>query len=135
MSSKPTLGIRMFERLPVLFRSAMYALRGGFLIRPLVIAMMLGAAGATWGEQWGHPTLSLALSLAFSLAFSLALLRIHPGPAELVGNGSSGSYRWGRSHRPAGGSGRGDFSPGSIRPGYVFLKRRPSVFPDPRGHL
>ena len=36
----------MFERLPVLFRSAMYALRGGFLIRPLVIAMVLGAAGA-----------------------------------------------------------------------------------------
>ena len=36
----------MFERLPVLFRSAMYALRGGFLIRPLAIAMILGAAGA-----------------------------------------------------------------------------------------
>ena len=46
MSIKPTLGIRMFERLPVLFRSAMYALRGGFLIRPLAIAMILGAAGA-----------------------------------------------------------------------------------------
>src|SRR5664280_220764 len=46
MSSKPTLGIRMFDRLPVLFRSAMYALRGGFLIRPLAIAMILGAAGA-----------------------------------------------------------------------------------------
>ena len=36
----------MFERLPVLFRSAMYALRGGFLVRPLAIAMILGAAGA-----------------------------------------------------------------------------------------
>ena len=36
----------MFERLPVLFRSTMYALRGGFLIRPLAIAMLLGAAGA-----------------------------------------------------------------------------------------
>ena len=36
----------MFERLPVLFRSAIYALRGGFLIRPLVIALVLGAAGA-----------------------------------------------------------------------------------------
>src|SRR5664280_1457574 len=46
MSFEPTLGIRMFERLPVLFRSAMYALRGGFLIRPLAIAMMLGIAGA-----------------------------------------------------------------------------------------
>ena len=36
----------MFERLPVLFRSAMYALRGGFLIRPLAIAVILGIAGA-----------------------------------------------------------------------------------------
>jgi uncharacterized membrane protein len=36
----------MFERLRVLFRSAMYALRGGFLIRPLVIAVILGTAGA-----------------------------------------------------------------------------------------
>jgi uncharacterized membrane protein len=36
----------MFERLPVLFRSALYALRGGFLIRPLAIAVILGAAGA-----------------------------------------------------------------------------------------
>ena len=36
----------MFERLPLLFRSAMYALRGGFLIRPLVIAVLLGIAGA-----------------------------------------------------------------------------------------
>src|SRR5664280_3079514 len=46
MSFESTLGIRMFERLPILFRSAMYALRGGFLIRPLAIAMILGAAGA-----------------------------------------------------------------------------------------
>jgi uncharacterized membrane protein len=37
----------MFERLPVLFQSAMYALRGGFLIRPLVIAIVLGIVGAT----------------------------------------------------------------------------------------
>ena len=36
----------MFERLPIRFRSAMYALRGGFLIRPLAIAMILGIAGA-----------------------------------------------------------------------------------------
>jgi uncharacterized membrane protein len=36
----------MFERLPALFRSAIYALRGGFLIRPLAIALVLGAAGA-----------------------------------------------------------------------------------------
>ena len=38
--------LSMFERLPTLFRSALYALRGGFLIRPLTIALVLGAAGA-----------------------------------------------------------------------------------------
>jgi uncharacterized membrane protein len=37
---------QLFERLPVLFQSAMYSLRGGFLIRPLVIAVALGVAGA-----------------------------------------------------------------------------------------
>jgi uncharacterized membrane protein len=36
----------MLERLPALFRSALYALRGGFLIRPLAIALVLGTAGA-----------------------------------------------------------------------------------------
>ena len=36
----------MFERFPILFRSAIYALRGGFLVRPLLIAVTLGAAGA-----------------------------------------------------------------------------------------
>jgi len=36
----------MFERLPVLFQSAMYSLRGGFLIRPLAIALVLGVVGA-----------------------------------------------------------------------------------------
>src|SRR6516162_3196063 len=36
----------MFERLPVVFRSAMYALRGGFLIRPLAIAVVFSAIGA-----------------------------------------------------------------------------------------
>jgi uncharacterized membrane protein len=36
----------MFERLPVLFRSTKYALRGGFLVRPLVIAVILGIVGA-----------------------------------------------------------------------------------------
>jgi len=43
----------MLERLRVLFRSAVYALRGGFLIRPLVIAIVLGAAGAvfSWLEE------------------------------------------------------------------------------------
>jgi uncharacterized membrane protein len=36
----------MFERLPILFRSTKYALRGGFLVRPLVIAVVLGIVGA-----------------------------------------------------------------------------------------
>jgi uncharacterized membrane protein len=36
----------MIERVPVLLHSAMYALRGGFLIRPLAIAVILGIAGA-----------------------------------------------------------------------------------------
>ncbi len=34
------------ERISLAFRSAMYALRGGFLIRPFVIAIALGTAGA-----------------------------------------------------------------------------------------
>jgi uncharacterized membrane protein len=37
---------QLFERLPVLFQSAIYSLRGGFLVRPLVIAVVLGALGA-----------------------------------------------------------------------------------------
>jgi len=36
----------MLDRLPALSRSALYALRGGFLIRPLAIALVLGTAGA-----------------------------------------------------------------------------------------
>ena len=36
----------MQRRLPTLVRSAMYALRGRFLIRPLLIAIVLGVAGA-----------------------------------------------------------------------------------------
>ncbi len=36
----------MRERLRLLLRSALYALRGGFLIRPFLIALAFGAAGA-----------------------------------------------------------------------------------------
>jgi uncharacterized membrane protein len=36
----------MARSLPVLFRSALYAFRGGFLLRPFVIALALGTAGA-----------------------------------------------------------------------------------------
>jgi len=41
------------KRLPVVFRQAMYNLRGGFLIRPLAIALALGCAGAvlSWLEE------------------------------------------------------------------------------------
>jgi hypothetical protein len=35
------------NRLPVLVRSALYALRGGFLVRPFIITILLGVAGAT----------------------------------------------------------------------------------------
>jgi uncharacterized membrane protein len=35
----------MYRRLPLLFRAIAYGLRGGFLIRPFVIALVLGAAG------------------------------------------------------------------------------------------
>jgi uncharacterized membrane protein len=36
----------MHRRLPVLIRSAMYELRGGFLVRPFIITILLGVAGA-----------------------------------------------------------------------------------------
>jgi uncharacterized membrane protein len=36
----------MFRQLPLRLRSAAYALRGGFLIRPLIIAVTLGLCGA-----------------------------------------------------------------------------------------
>ncbi|HEY4041737.1 MAG TPA: DUF2254 domain-containing protein [Rhodopila sp.] len=38
------------RRLTVLFRAVLYALRGGFLVRPLVIALVLGAAGMMFSE-------------------------------------------------------------------------------------
>ena len=36
----------MLKQLPLRLRSAAYALRGGFLVRPLVIAVVLGLCGA-----------------------------------------------------------------------------------------
>ena len=44
----------MAQSLPVLFRSALYAFRGGFLLRPFIIALTLGTAGAVlsaWEER------------------------------------------------------------------------------------
>ena len=48
------------ERIPLLFHAAMYALRGGFLIRPLVIAVLLGTAGAVMSSvEESVPTVGL----------------------------------------------------------------------------
>ena len=43
----------MTRRLPLLIRRATYSLRGGFLVRPLAIALILGMAGAmfSWIEE------------------------------------------------------------------------------------
>ena len=43
----------MRKRLPLLFRHITYNLRGGFLVRPLIIALTLGCAGAifSWIEE------------------------------------------------------------------------------------
>ncbi len=43
----------MSKNLPLMLRHAMYSLRGGFLIRPLIIALALGGAGAflSWLEE------------------------------------------------------------------------------------
>jgi len=43
----------MSKSLPLVLRRAMYNLRGGFLIRPLTIAVVLGCAGAfsSWLEE------------------------------------------------------------------------------------
>ena len=38
----------MNKRLPLLFRHITYNLRGGFLVRPLIIALLLGSAGAVF---------------------------------------------------------------------------------------
>ena len=49
----------MIERLRLLFRHITYNLRGGFLVRPLAIALFLGCAGAllSWLEE-AHPSIS-----------------------------------------------------------------------------
>jgi len=49
----------MGKNLPIILRRAMYNLRGGFLIRPLIIALVLGGAGAllSWLEE-SYPAVS-----------------------------------------------------------------------------
>src|SRR6202163_827814 len=69
----------MFERFRDLFRSAMYALRGGFLIRPLVIAVVLGAAGARLSSL-GAATLLISAWIPSVLFPS----RQDPGVAQVI---------------------------------------------------
>ncbi len=55
----PTSRPAMHRRLPLLFRAIAYGLRGGFLIRPFVIALALGAAGGVLSSlEEQVPTLS-----------------------------------------------------------------------------
>ena len=77
----------MRERLRLLLRSALYALRGGFLIRPFLIALAFGAAGAilSFAEEdtpgldaWvpevlfpAHQDPQVALSILASIATSI----------------------------------------------------------------
>jgi uncharacterized membrane protein len=51
-------GAAVIERLRLLFRNILYNLRGGFLVRPLTIALVLGCAGAvlSWFEEI-HPSI------------------------------------------------------------------------------
>ena len=50
MRSAQTTASTMFDRFLVSLRSVAYRLRGGFLVRPLAIALLLGAAGAFLSE-------------------------------------------------------------------------------------
>lgn len=57
----------MKERLVLLVRRAVYNLRGGFLVRPLVIALALGCAGAvlSWAEEEVPATSSWVPAILF----------------------------------------------------------------------
>ena len=69
----------MFERLRVVFRSAIYTLRGGFLIRPLVIAVVLGAVGALLSSfEETHPAVGTFIP---SVLFPS---RDDPGVAQVI---------------------------------------------------
>ena len=55
----------MFKLLPLRLRSAGYALRGGFLVRPLVIAVVLGLVGAVLSSvEEARPTAAAWLPVA-----------------------------------------------------------------------
>ena len=81
----------MSKSLPLLLRHAMYNLRGGFLIRPLTIALALGCAGAllSWLEE-EFP--------AVSAWVPTVLFPSHADPAG--GPGHSGGHR--RLHHDGG---------------------------------
>jgi uncharacterized membrane protein len=66
-------------RLPVVVRHVLYNLRGGFLVRPLIIALFLGALGAglAWIEQQA-PSLTAAVPRPFFPA------RPDPQVAQLI---------------------------------------------------
>ena len=57
----------MIERLRLWFRHITYSLRGGFLVRPLTIALILGFGGAllSWLEE-SNPGLDDGLPRLFS---------------------------------------------------------------------
>jgi uncharacterized membrane protein len=67
------------ERLRLLFRNAIYNLRGGFLVRPLTIALVLGFAGAllSWMEE-SHPALGSRVPRV------LFLSRVDPQVSQVI---------------------------------------------------
>jgi hypothetical protein len=84
----------MFERLPVLFRSGMYALRRGFLIRPLVITLILGTAGAVLSSlEESNPEISAWI------ANTLFPSRKHPSVAQVIPQQHRGLHYDGRVDR------------------------------------
>ncbi len=76
----------MTERFRLLFRHVVYNLRGGFLIRPLTIALALGCAGAvlSWFEET-HPFIGVTVPRV------LFLSRSDPQVAQVILAGIAGS--------------------------------------------
>ena len=69
----------MIEHLRLLFRHIVYNLRGGFLIRPLTIALVLGCGGAvlSWSEE-SHPSIGDWVPRVLFLSHS------DPGVAQVI---------------------------------------------------
>ena len=67
----------MTQRLLPLLRTALYALRGGFLVRPLLISIALGLAGALLSALEEMPRMSLKnLHEAVATTLKVKVLRI-----------------------------------------------------------